>query len=994
MKFLTSGSIRKHLTMLVMLAVVPALVLLLYTGMEQRRQSIETAKRDLLFLTHTMVESQKEITASTRQILSTLSLLPEVQTQDRRACRAIFRAVLERNPDYLNIALTDLSGDVLVSGRTFTAANLGDRKHFRDALTRKDFAVGEYIISRVGSTAPAFAFAYPVLDKLSRATAVLTITIKLAHFSRFFDVQSLPERSFVAVTDHLGIRLFYYPPNEQTNPIGKTIKADSWTLASASEKPGVFVSAGSDGTRRMFAFEQVRLAPDDSPYIYVWAGIPEAQILEPANAALRRNMLLMLLATILALVISWMIGKNTLISPIQRLVVMTRKFAEGDIQVSSDQADEQPNELGALMRAFHDMAEALTISQRTLRENEGRFRLLMHSLDALVYVADMHTYEVLFINEYGKKMLGDATGKICWQSLQKGQEGPCSFCSNKYLLDGDGKPGAIYTWEFQNTVSGQWFHIRDRAIRWVDGRIVRLEIATDISERKLAEAKLAEETERLAVTLRSIGDGVITTDTHGRVVLTNKVAETLTGWGNQEAAGRPLAEVFNIINGETRQPCESPVGNILRAGQITSLMKHTVLISRTGQERQVADSGAPIRGKDGRIIGVVLVFRDITEQLRTEQELIKIKKLESIGLLAGGIAHDFNNLLAAILGNIDLSRRDPHLTDKTQRFLDEASKASFRARDLTRQLLTFAKGGEPIKEAASLAGVVKDSADFILRGEQIACRYAFPDDLWTVDIDKGQISQVVQNIILNARHAMPNGGVIEVSCENVQSAGSLNVVLPKDRKYVKMAITDSGIGMPANVLDRIFDPYFSTKQHGSGLGLAITHSIVSKHGGHISVRSTAGVGTTFTVYLPASVQQGAVQVRTEETTGPFGRKSRIMVVDDEEQVRNVTQAMLHEMGHEVVLAKDGEEALRLYGEARDGGDPVDLVLMDLTMPGGMGGKEAVRRILAMHPEAKVIVSSGYSNDPVMANFREHGFCGAIVKPFQVAELSRILSVSC
>ncbi|MBS1126655.1 MAG: two-component hybrid sensor and response regulator histidine kinase, partial [Nitrospirae bacterium] len=313
------------------------------------------------------------------------------------------------------------------------------------------------------------------------------------------------------------------------------------------------------------------------------------------------------------------------------------------------------------------------------------------------------TYEVLFINEYGKKIFGEAAGKICWQSLQTGKSGPCGFCTNKYLLDSDGKPGEIYTWDYQNTVTGHWYHIRDRAIQWVDGRIVRLEIATDISERKLAETMLAEETERLAVTLRSIGDGVITTDTQGRVVLINNVAESLTGWNNKEAAGRPLAEVFKIINGET------------------------------------------------------------------------------IGLLAGGIAHDFNNILAAILGNIDLSLLDPSLTVETQKLLEEAAKASFRARDLTQQLLTFAKGGEPIKETASLACVVKDSADFILRGEKVACRYSFPDDLWLVDIDKGQISQVVQNIILNASNAMPNGGIVEVSCENLHSVSSLNIALPKGR---------------------------------------------------------------------------------------------------------------------------------------------------------------------------------------------------------------------
>jgi PAS domain S-box-containing protein len=972
-----------------MLAVLPALVILLHTGMEQRRLSIEKAKHDIFLLTHTMAEVQKDITRSTRQILSTLSLLPQIQDLDLKASSEIFKAVLEQNPNYQNITLTDLNGDVLASGLSTAAVNLADRKHVREAMKRKDLAAGEYIVSRVGMTVPAFAFAYPVLDQNNRLKSVLTTSIKLDRFSRFYDLSTLPEKSFVAATDLHGIRLFYYPPEEKTNPIGKPIRAQSWNIASKAKEPGIFIGEGSDGVRRIFAFEQVRLAAEDTPYVYVWAAIPEAYILKPANAAMTRNFLIMLLTTVASLFIAWAIGKKTLIAPIKNLVALTREFAEGNFAARNKQSD-APDEFGTLTRAFHDMADTLMTSQKVLRENEARFRLVMDSLDALVYVSDMNTYEILFINEHGRKKFDDITGKICWQSLQKGQSGPCPFCTNKYLLGGEGKPGRIYTWEFQNPESGNWFYIQDRAIKWVDGRIVRLEVATDISERKLSETMLAEEKERLAVTLSSIGDGVVTTDTQGRVILMNKVAEMLTGWDSDEAIGRPLAEVFEVINSVTRQPCESPVGKVLASGEIIGLAAHTALIPKHGREISIADSGAPIRDKDGKIIGVVLVFRDITEKLRTEQELIKVKKLESIGVLAGGIAHDFNNILVAILGNIDLSLRDPNLTDETRKLLKEAVKASYQARDLTQQLLTFAKGGEPIKEAASLVDVVKDSANFVLRGAKVASRYFFPDDLWLVDIDKGQISQVVQNIILNASNAMPGGGVIEVACENVSSTSSMNIALPVSGSHVKMSIKDTGIGIPANVLDRVFDPYFSTKQKGSGLGLAISHSIISKHGGHISVQSTPGVGTTFTVYLPASAQHSE-PVKKAEEADVHTKKSRILVMDDEEMVRNILQEMLCRTGHEVLLAKDGIEAVQVYRKAMENGASIDLIIMDLTIPGGMGGKEAVQKILAINPEAKVVVSSGYSNDPVMANFKDYGFCSAIAKPYQLSELTKVIS---
>jgi len=625
-----------------------------------------------------------------------------------------------------------------------------------------------------------------------------------------------------------------------------------------------------------------------------------------------------------------------------------------------------------------------------LQGSEERFRTLVNNLDSLVYVADMETYELLFINEYGRKIWGDVVGKICWQTLQAGQQRPCDFCTNARLLDDNDEPLGILVWESRNTVDNQWYECRDQAIRWPDGRYVRMEIATNITRRKLSEKALEDEKERLAVTLRSIGDGVITTDIHGCIVLINKVAEGLTGWRSNEAKGRPLTEVFNIFDEVTRQQRGNPVDKVLATGAIIGLANHTVLIAKDGQERSIADSGAPIRDKNSAIIGVVLVFRDITDQLRMEQELTKVKKLESIGVLAGGIAHDFNNILTAVLGNIELSLFDAELTLKTKKLLEEAKKASYRARDLTQQLLTFAKGGEPVRETASLADVVVESADFILRGTKIICHYNFSDDLWLVEIDKGQISQVVQNIVLNASQAMPSGGIIEVSCENLKASGSWGEFLQKENRYVKMIIKDRGIGIPASIIDKIFDPYISTKQQGSGLGLAITHSIISKHGGHITVASTLGSGTTFMVYLPAAVQSRTADKQVKKADSAV-KKSKIMIMDDKEPIRNMAQAMLTQMGHEVVPAEDGEEAVRIYQEAMSGGTPIDLAIMDLTIPGGMGGKEAAHEILAIDPRARMIVSSGYSTDPIMASYQKYGFCGTLVKPYRFVDLAAVVS---
>ncbi len=514
-------------------------------------------------------------------------------------------------------------------------------------------------------------------------------------------------------------------------------------------------------------------------------------------------------------------------------------------------------------------------------------------------------------------------------------------------------------------------------------------ISRDATERRQAEKNLSTEKERLAVTLRCIGDGVITTDISGNVVLLNKVAENLTGWSHEEAVGRPLEEVFQIVNELTGETCENPVTNVLGSGRIVGLADHTKLIAKKGKERNIADSGAPIFDAESIIIGVVLVFRDVTRQVKTEKELLKIKKLKSIGVLAGGIAHDFNNILAAILGNINLALLDKGMSYGTKELLSSAEKASIRAKGLTQQLLTFAKGGEPVKETSSLQRVIEDSANFVLHGDKVACRYDIPEDLWLVDIDKGQVSQVIQNIVLNAGHSMPEGGIVMVSCENVSLGAHSNIPALQKGRFVKISIQDDGVGMPANVVEKIFDPYFSTKQEGSGLGLAISQSIINKHHGNILVESSPGAGSNFTIYLPAS--EGA-ETRQQQSAAEKKvlSQANILVMDDEEIVRTVAHGMLTQLGHEVVLATDGGEAVKLYRESLDSGRPFDLIIMDLTIPGGMNGKEAVQQVLNIDRSAKVIVSSGYSNDPILANYKEYGFRAAIAKPYVLQELSRVL----
>ncbi len=513
------------------------------------------------------------------------------------------------------------------------------------------------------------------------------------------------------------------------------------------------------------------------------------------------------------------------------------------------------------------------------------------------------------------------------------------------------------------------------------------ELRNEVNERRRVESALANERQLLRLSLQSIGDGLFATNANDEIVLASDAALRLTGTTRSQAIGRSIGNVYRTrtasddgtASGDDAAP---PSVTRFAHSNATASRASTRILDSLGEERILDEVVSPIRNADGETIGVVVVFRDVTLERALERKAQKTQRLESLGVLAGGIAHDFNNVLAGILGRVNLAQMSG-ADEELRRALRDAEEGCITARSLTKELLAFAKGGAPVKNIESLRSLIVDSARFCLHGSSVNARLELDDDLYAVEMDAVQVGQALNNIILNAVQAMPEGGELVVQARNADNGTDAS------RGEVIVTITDSGPGIDERIADRIFDPYFSTKSAHSGLGLATSYWIIQRHGGQLRLGENSKRGTTFEIRLPAA---------TSDTLAPplpasRSRKSkpfRVLLMDDEDVVRETVAAMLERIGQTVEVASNGEEAIELFERAAASDMPFDAAFLDLTVRGGMGGLRTLERLRAIMPNFAAVVVSGYSDDPVLAKHREHGFDERLQKPFTLSQLRAVL----
>ena len=934
-----------------------------------------------------------------------------LEKKDTPVIRDRLKSLLNLFPKFENgIFLLDKDGFLWVDYPQFgvIGADFSYREYFQRTLKEGKGIIGfPYVSNRTGK--PVLTFTALLRGSKNQVLGVLGCSVQLLSPDALGGIRKIKigKSGYIYVFNTSRLMILH-PENQRVLKWDIPLGANKLLDAAIEGFEGVGETVNSRGVPMLTAFKRIT----GTDWI-IGAQQPQEEAYLPIAKA-RYGLILSIILMVVVAVVSVAMAIRRITLPLTKLRQAVMLWGKGKSAESEKVAKELEkirgsDEIGTLAKAFLDISKQLDETLISLKSaNTYLENIFANSADSIAIVdleskftrwnktaEEIYGYtfeEIKDISEIG--LYADPEEYYAMLKQLRQHDFIRNYEINMKKKDGSVFPASLsirFLRDTDNEIIGSITGSRDLS----EIKLIMMHLKNEIYQHEQARQAMLDVEQKLANIIDFLPDATFVIDKKGKVMAWNKAIEEMTGVSAKDMVGKGNYEYALPFYGERRPILIDLVlepdgiekyAEVKREDQALMIVNH--FNNFRGKETYLFGKASALIDLHGNIIGSIETIRDITALRKAETDRLQFSKLESLSILAGGIAHDFNNILAAILGNISLAMLEQNMGEQGRQRLTAAEKACLQAQNLAGQLLTFAKGGAPIKKLISLESLVAEAASLACRGSQVRCEYGFAQDLLAIAGDPGQINQVFQNLIINAFQAMPGGGTVRIQGENVKIGEKSELPLMAGN-YVKTSIQDHGSGIPKKYLQRIFDPYFTTKQQGSGLGLATAYSIITNHHGQISVESRLGEGTTFHVYLPASDQK--ITQQPEETTELLTGKGKILVMDDEAMVREVLGAMLPTLGYEAEVAKDGVEAIELFSQAQGSAESFAAVILDLTVPAGMGGKETIEKLLKIDPQVKAIVSSGYSDDPIMADFQEYGFIAVIAKPYKVAELGKVLN---
>lgn len=966
-KSLFSMSIRTQLLFLAFIVALPSVCIIVYSGMQTREDAIHDARMETQRLAGNIATEQQNLIIAAQQLFIALSQLPEVRNQDRSRVEPILRDILKLNAQYSNIIIADRKGLVWATAvPTKPPYIISDRRYFIQALASGQLSSGEYIIGRA-SGQPAFAIGYPLKDKQGMIVGVIGVALVLDVVKDLLDRAMLPPDAHITLLDQRGI--IFYRTIDTAKFVGKQF--DPVLFQDMRDGPDVATVDNMrtmQGDKRVLTYRKLRLPGEQSPYMYIRVGIPVTTVLTSANKVLMRNLSLFVFFLFLTIFFAWIIGKRSIADRIDLLEKASRDLAEGNLSVRiSDLVT--GGELGKLGQTFDTMASQLLVREQALVESERNYRSIFDTTKDAIFVHDAETGEIIDVNKTTEELYGYSREEVLHRKIQDFYSGESPYSSQKareWMRKASQEGPQNFEW-LSRRKNGElfWTEVVLSAMQIARTRCL-LAVVRDITERKRAEETLIERNAWISSILEASPAAIYTMNKEGILLSWNRGAEHIFGWSKDEVVGK----LPPFIPEEKLEKFHASCDRILRGEPFLGV--EFLARRKDGLPVSVSISAAPLYDSSGKSNGIMSIASDITHQKKIETEhtllenqLRQAQKMEAVGQLGGGVAHDFNNILSAIVGYSHLSLMKMSPDDPNRYNIEQILESSERAAELTQRLLAFSRKQVVNLKRIDLNDIITKFEKFLLRllREDIELKTTLASLELPVMADRGQIEQLLMNLVTNARDAMPHGGHISIETSLVQM--DLLFIethgFGREGSYATISVSDTGIGIPEVVKDRIFEPFFTTKEEGkgTGLGLSMVYGIMTKHEGYINFHSKPGIGTTFTVYLPVACVAAEIEPQNKDDQIPIqGGAETLLIAEDDASVRSLNAVLLRNYGYTVIEAVDGLDAVNKFIENRD---HIRLVLLDGIMP-KMNGKAVWKKIKALSPGVKVIFISGYAED--------------------------------